>query len=72
MPSRLPVTLRKIPGGYAIQLGPDKRATFYLYVEHDVRRVDPGHLLPDEAEALAKDVARALRHAFMVANKHGG
>jgi hypothetical protein len=72
MSARLPVKLRKTPGGYVIQCGPDQRSRLYLYVEDDPKRVDSRHLFPAEAEALAKEVARALRQSWVIANKHGG
>lgn len=72
MPARLPIKLRKTPGGYAIQCGPDERAVLYIYEQTDpLRAVDSRHLLADEAEALAKDVARALQRMWVIANKHG-
>jgi hypothetical protein len=68
MPFRLPVTLKKTPGGYLIRCGDDK-AILYVYCESE--RVDRRHLDHAEAEAFAKDVARALRQAWVVLGKHG-
>ena len=72
MPTRLPVKLRKTPGGFVIQCGPDKRAMLYLYVETDEARVEKRHLVQADAEELAKDVARALRRVWVIDNKHEG
>jgi hypothetical protein len=69
MPSRLPVTLKKTPGGFAIRCG-DDQALLYIYTESE--RVNRRHLDPVAAEAFAKDVARALRQAWVVQAKHGG
>jgi hypothetical protein len=66
---RLPVTLKKTPGGYLIRCGDDK-ACLYIYTESD--RIDRRHLDPAEAEAFARDVARALRQAWVVPGKRGG
>lgn len=72
MPARLPVTLRKTPGGYLIQCGPDARAVLYIYEQTDERRVESRHLPQAEAEELAKAVARALQRSWVIDNKHGG
>jgi hypothetical protein len=69
MPSRLPVTLKKTPGGFAIRCGDDK-AILYIYTESE--RVARRHYDSADAEAFAKDVARALRQSWIVAAKHGG
>jgi hypothetical protein len=68
MTARLPVKLRRTPGGFAIECG-DRRALLYIYTESE--RIDRRHLDPTAAEAFAKDVARALRQAWIAQGKHG-
>lgn len=73
MPARLPVKLKKTPGGYVIQCGPDERARLFIYEQVDQNRaVDSRHLMVKDAEAFAKDVARALQRMWVIENKHGG
>ena len=68
MTARLPVKLRKTPGGFVVECG-DPQARLYIYTESE--RISRRHLDPTAAEAFAKDVARALRQAWIVQGKHG-
>lgn len=58
---RLPIKVKRTPGGFRIELasGP----CFYLYATKDDRVARAMPLWP-EAEQLAKDIARALTDAW--------
>jgi hypothetical protein len=47
-------------------------ATRPLYIYTESERIVRSHLDPAEAEEFAEDVARALRHPWVVQAKHAG
>ena len=60
-PKRLPIKIKRIPGGYRLDFG-ERQARLYVYSESE--RANPTGLQPHEAEAFAKAVARALTEAW--------
>lgn len=60
--SRLPIKIKKVPGGYRLEFG-NGLAKAYIYAT-DQQRVEPIAPSWEDAEALAKDVARTLRAAW--------
>ena len=61
---RLPLKIRRLPGGYVIQHADGVRAVFvYGHSTPDNARAANG-LTIDEAKALAQEVARALTAAW--------
>ncbi len=53
-----------------IECGTDPLARIYLYEEKDTR-ASPRFLAPAEAKEFATEIARALRHWWVLSGKHG-
>lgn len=62
--SRLPIKIKRIPGGYTLNLADGRKLWIYGREPQVARAADAMTL--DEAEQLAKDVARALTRQWGV------
>lgn len=60
---RLPITIKRIPGGVTINLATGERMFLYGRDSVDVAR-QSGDMTREEAEQLAADVARTLTDAW--------
>jgi hypothetical protein len=61
MATRLPIKVKKVPGGFRIEFADGGHPYVYATADDRVAREMP---LWPEAEALAKDVARTLTEAW--------
>jgi hypothetical protein len=61
MATHLPIKVKKVPGGFRIELADGGHLYIYATADNRVGREMP---LWPEAETLAKDVARALTEAW--------
>jgi len=60
--ARLPIKIKRIPGGYTVNLA--DRNKLWIY-GRDAEIANQAHAMtPDEAEQLAKEVGRALTEAW--------
>ena len=63
--ARLPLTIRRLPGGFCIQFA-DGRPAIIIYGRQPHVARAANALTIDEAKALAQDVAKALTIAWSV------
>ena len=68
--ARLPLKIKPLPGGFAIQF-PDGRQPIVIYGREPHVARAANTLTLDEAKALAQDVARALTSAWDCSERHG-
>ena len=60
---RLPITIKKLPGGYRLQFN-DGRASMMIYGSGDDTAHAAGSLTSDEARGLAEEVVQVLTAAW--------
>jgi hypothetical protein len=60
---RLPITIKQLPGGFAIHFADGRRA-FIIYVRDETVARAADSFTMDEARELAQDVARAFTDAW--------
>ena len=66
---RLPITIRRIAGGFRIDCGADIVVSLYLYAQS--RRTNPTGLDECDAKLFAQEVARILNAAWTGADSDG-